>query len=577
MNTTKHQIAVLALLLTILCITPMNTMAQANTPEFSVNDVPVLVDTENSIIYVSLHPDTEKAFKARVTTDDSLNLQFALGDGSMHQAPHRFNITDWQNDTYTMRILQGKKETTYQLVFTTLPLVNIDVSMSKLRAAHDEDRSMKIPASLRVIDPLARTAGQTDYRHYIGVRIRGQHSSEFKKKPFGVELRDSTEQTVDERMFGMRNDDDWVLDAMWVDPARMRNRTLTDIWNTISDLPYSKDNEYQANGSSGLFVEVFVKSQYYGLYCFTDKIDRKKLNLKKMQVSDDSLTITHRGLLMRGRKYNEATVLYKYDKEARQDTLNWCDWLQEYPDDSDSQACWQPLIDWLNVVSYEHPTRWNQLKEEYAEWLYPDNLVDFFIFINAFYLAENTMKNYYLSFRNIQKEHRALFTLWDMDASIGRKGDGTDCFDDDTRYAFNDYLINRFGLMRRLMEDNTFHFKNLMHDRWEQLRTDQLSVQNIEKRLRAYAKLFTKTGAMAREQAKWGESAAPDLDAEIDRMVDWYARNFDKMDAKLRKYPSAIILPHDTPAATATYNLAGQRVDTHYHGIVIQDGKKYLK
>lgn len=576
MSTFFSKLAAVTLLGIILCSNTINTMAQ-DTPEFSINDVPVLVDAESNILYVSLLPDTEKSFKARVTTDDSLSLQFALGDGSMHYAPHRFNIADWQNESYTMRILQGKKEKTYQLVFTTLPLVNIDVSMSKLRDAHEEDRSKKIPANLRVIDPLARTAGQVDYRHYIGVRIRGQHSSEFKKKPFGVELRDSTEETVDERMFGMRNDDDWVLDAMWVDPARMRNRTLTDIWNSISDLPYAKDNEFQANGSSGLFVEVFVKSKYYGLYCFTDKIDRKKLNLKKMQVSDDSLTVNHRGMLMRGRKYNEATVLYKYDATARLDSLNWCEWLQEYPSDDNSQANWQPLIDWFDVVGYEHPTRWSQLKEEYMEWLYPDNIVDFFIFINAFYLAENTMKNYYLSFRNIQKEHRALFTLWDMDASLGRKGDGTACFDDDTRYAFNDYLTNRIGLTRRLMEDNVFHFKNLMHDRWEELKANQLSVENVEKRLRSYAKLFKKSGAMAREQAKWGESAAPDLDAEIDDMVAWYARNFEKVEAKLKKFPSAVIMPHVTPAATATYNLAGQQVDESYHGIVIRDGKKTLR
>ena len=117
MSTFFSKLAAVTLLGIILCSNSINTMAQ-DTPEFSINDVPVLVDAESNILYVSLLPDTEKSFKARVTTDDSLSLQFALGDGSMHYAPHRFNIADWQNESYTMRILQGKKEKTYQLVFT---------------------------------------------------------------------------------------------------------------------------------------------------------------------------------------------------------------------------------------------------------------------------------------------------------------------------------------------------------------------------------------------------------------------------------------------------------------------------
>lgn len=529
----KRLKAVMVLL--IILFLQQTVIANAQAPEFMINDVPVLVDAENNILYVSLLPDTEKSFKAIVTTKDSLTMQFALDNGSWHNAPHKFNIENWQDGNYTMRLKSGKKETVYTLVFSTLPFVNIDVSMTALRNAHDEDASMKIPAELRVIDPLARTAGTTDYRHHIATRIRGQHSSEFKKKPFGIELRDSAEETVDEHMFGLRNDDDWVLDAMWVDPARMRNRTMTDLWNSVSDLPYEKDNEYQANGSSGLFVEVFVKNKYYGLYCFTDKIDRKKLNLKKSQAGDDD-TIIPRGLLYRGRKYNEATVLRSYDENASEDTLRWCDWLQEYPDDNNAVATWQPLKDFIDVVSDDSKV-YHQLSEEYMEWLYPENLADYFLFVNAFYLKENTMKNYFLSFVNIKKQHRALFTLWDMDASFGRKGDSTPFFDDSTRYAFDETLKKRIGLTNRLMEDNTFHFKSILHDRWESVKNNQLSVSNVEKTLRTYAKLLTKSGAFAREQAKWGESAAPDIDAEIDQMVNWYARQWDMVEKKLKKYP----------------------------------------
>lgn len=36
----------------------------------------------------------------------------------------------------------------------------------------------------------------------------------------------------------MRSDNNWILDAMAVDRARMRNRVSTDLWLAFSTKPY---------------------------------------------------------------------------------------------------------------------------------------------------------------------------------------------------------------------------------------------------------------------------------------------------------------------------------------------------
>ena len=36
-----------------------------------------------------------------------------------------------------------------------------------------------------------------------------------------------------EELFNLRNDDDWILDAMYIDPSRSRNITAMQIWQTF--------------------------------------------------------------------------------------------------------------------------------------------------------------------------------------------------------------------------------------------------------------------------------------------------------------------------------------------------------
>ena len=76
---------------------------------------------------------------------------------------------------------------------------------------------------------------------------------------------------------------------MAVDPACMRNRVATDIWNDFSTAPYYKDREKKVRtGTRGRFVEVFLNGRYYGIYCMTEKMDRKQLKLKKFKSAAES-------------------------------------------------------------------------------------------------------------------------------------------------------------------------------------------------------------------------------------------------------------------------------------------------
>ena len=573
---TKNLLRLSVGLLCFMFFGAISAKGTANTTphfEFTFDGIPVLLDSASNTMYVSILPDTPDDFKPMVelntaVSDTTVALQLALGNsGSWHELPHKFNVKQWPGGDKIMRVMVDGKESTWKLVFTTLPLVNLNVSRSKLNELYAEDPDAKMDCRIQIIDPQGRANDSTVFEHFAAIKVRGQHSSKLSKKPYGLEIRnDSTGEEENVTLFNIRKDGDWVLDAMYIDLACMRNRVLADLWRSISDLPYQKDNDFQKNGSSGEYVEVFVRGSYLGLYCLNDKIDRKKLNLKKTMVNEDS-TMTTRGLMFRGHWSDDATLLKDYNDEAPTDSFVWNSWVQEYPSNDTSLLRWDVMQELINVAGTGKHTDKARLAQEFNEWFYMDNCVDFYLFLNAFYLIENTNKNYFLSFRNIEKEHRALFTLWDMDASLGRNGSGESKFKDTNRYGFNDTMYRRIGFFYRMRHDNILHFNNRIRSHWDLLKGDQLSVKNVSKLIDRYAELLKRSGAIARESVKWPNAVAEDFDEEIQSMKEWYSWNYAKMDSVISKYepyagqddpsPSDIVMPKEK-------NYAGYTIRTSH-------------
>ena len=79
----------------------------------------------------------------------------------------------------------------------------------------------------------------------------------------------------------MREDQSWILDAMWLDCSKMRNRVCFDLWNDFNTLYYSNTEPEAVNATHGYPVEMILDGAYHGLYILSDRIDRKQLKLKK--------------------------------------------------------------------------------------------------------------------------------------------------------------------------------------------------------------------------------------------------------------------------------------------------------
>lgn len=256
-----------------------------------------------------------------------------------------------------------------QLDEHSLPLINLVVDVSKVT------KPVYTMASMEVCDPLRRMGGNILTPLRCKVRYRGNSSMRYEKKSFTIKLLDSHYEKLDVNLLGLRTDDTWVLDAMAIDRIRMRNRVNSDVWNDMSRTPYKTDFN-RRNGTVGLFVELFINGQYHGLYCLTDKINRKLLDLKKTKVSAQGDS-TVRGVLYKGYTWSSATLLNGYEPTDTW-TVMWNGWELSYPEELPGEMAYGPL---MRFIDYCAKTTDQQLVNGIAQQFYMDNLRDYVVFL----------------------------------------------------------------------------------------------------------------------------------------------------------------------------------------------------
>lgn len=549
----------------------------------SLNQVPILADSVAQKLYITLEPTAPAQLKATLSWDTAYTAA-KLNGQPLTATPRNFVIDDWHKPTHSLTLTDAKGgESRWTLVFTTLPLFVIEAQQEKLynlRQAEgnppDDVKREKFPSHLTVIDARFRTEGKALFASSMKLRVRGATAAGKPKKPFAIELTDAQGNERDARLLGYRNDGDWILDAMFNDRSRMRNRLLFDLWNAMSDLPYAKDNDHQANGTHGEYVEVFMlddktgKLGYHGLYCFTDKIDRKKLNLKKTAEATNDSPEAIRGMLWKAEFNTQATTLTAYTEDPRPNRLLWEEkWVQQFPDDRPSQADFTPIARVIDVVGKNSSDE--NFFANFEKVLYYDNVIDYIILTQAFQGMDNLQKNYYLSLRNATKDdRRLLITPWDLDATIGRDAGG-DPLDTDPKWiAFGEKLGGINWLIHRLTHRPPKGFATRFNNRWQYLKTHALSLDSIRHRMNAYAELFVSSGAWEREKKnqlsdKGNKKMADDVYEEIEFMMNFLKRNYEVFDKKVASWkPEAYTPP--TPKSTPALYIVGHEQEVEKEG-----------
>lgn len=410
---------------------------------------------------------------------------------------------------------------------------------------------------LRVTDP---NEDGYDAVMNAGFRYRGASSTMYPKKSFAVKLYDAEGNSLDHEFFGLRNDNNWILDAMYNDDVCMRNRVSTDLWNDIATQPYHRRKGWEKKaktGTRGRFVEVFLNGRYHGLYCMTEKMDRKQLRLKKSVDAKPATETTEAvGDTIHGSLYKSSQWSYEvfmghdlgstsypgrsprgYNNNLKQET--WASYEIKYPDWEKQKIDWGPLWNAVNFVATTDDYVFDEEVKNYFD--YPV-VRDYFLFIELMLATDNHGKNMFF-FNYDQKAQKCAqmigITPWDLDGTWGIRWDGSKSY---TKAAQNftqfitQYEHGTHTLFYRLFHSSKWNWFNDLKARYAELRTKQFSEESLTNRFLDYGDLFRESGADVREQNRWN-GYHTDILGDVDYIKQWIADRLNFLDKQYNYSP----------------------------------------
>ena len=333
----------------------------------------------------------------------------------------------------------------------------------------------------------------------IKIRGSGRGWNELApKKGYRLELSDP------KSLLGMREDDDWLLMAMYSDFPRMRIKLAFDLWRTLQTsnptaiLPRSE------------YVIVFINGDFQGLYLLVERNDRRLFGLNDEQNNIKSSLIFQA----------KGTINFKiYQKEK---------WEQDWPNEYEGIYIMDEILPELIsfVAQSSDEDFFNSSSDNIYSKFEKVSLIDFYIF-NFFILHKDFWDCNYFIVRNTNPSKFFLIP-WDFDKCFGQFAWNT--FDSNFNPENNIKESNK--LYDRLIGNNLF-----MEDvkiRWFELRQTIWSEESI---LDMLTEIYEEIeNILDIETEKWNpgdlkEEWKNDVDLSVERLFEWISERLDFCDS----------------------------------------------
>lgn len=553
---------------TVTHLTPPEPAFDNLVSDFRFDGKPAVYDAATHTYLVTVPPTSRRGKTARMMVEYQADGEVEV-DYISTPTGHTHDFANYSGGTTFSLLLRTPNGDTYpaNLAFTILPIVELTGNFSPSTSA----------GYIRVSDP--NTDGEDPLLN-MRAHWRGNTSLNRAKKNYAVKLTDSEGKSIDQPLLGLRNDNNWILDAAFVDPSRVRNRVSTDIWNDFRTPPYYAESEPKARTATrGAMVEVFLNGKYEGLYCMTEKLDRKQLKLKKIETTDDDGNVIadppQRGILYKAVEW-DYTTYFGYDNgvftgvhppEPLNTSESWGGWEIKYPDLGDGQPIdWAPLYQHVDFMATCTDTKF---KREVAERFDLPVMRDYYLLQELAMAFDNSAKNIYWFIYDAAESTKLSLAPWDFDGTWGRIWKGTKGHSNplNTLRDNSGSLLSANKIYSYLMRLNYDGWNAQLAARYAQLRSDgTFAPQSLKARFDDYFALISESGAATREVARWDGNSGFNLgwDEELRYLHEWIDTHVTVLDAYYNYDPIVGVTQHQA-APTGTihvYTPDGRRITT---------------
>jgi len=352
--------------------------------------------------------------------------------------------------------------------------------------------------------------------------VRGNVTSTLAKKPYRVSLLDAAGGKAKVSWLGLRSDDDWILNPLYTDATRVREKTAYALWEEAAACA-----EAPQPSSHLRYVELFMDDACQGIYCLMEPVDGKQLGLEAGDL-----------LYKIDRWDYEYPYLDLYgDAQAAQETEIYNDYGYpcveiKYPRTWDGTASWDPM---RLYHDFSFRTGDPAALTEAGLQTDLDSVVTLSLFCAMTHAMDNNWKNSFLiayaadgaAEKTGEGSYVLRRTTWDLNYIFGDvflfdPEKGYTEFDPGTAFLYTPGQDSTFDFEAFLAADPSL--EDALRDKWAVWRKAGISADRIIALARENRDLLLQSGAMEREKSLWPQET--DDQEAMDRMETWIRRRF---------------------------------------------------
>lgn len=450
---------------------------------FSGEQLPYDIGT--STFYLPLNMETKEWETGTLTSlaaDVSLLFEEDFTDADKQEAIKN-------GDRFRFYAVRGEEYQECWLTVTGLPVVSIETE-----AAADME---VFGGSVYFWD--SGTKADWTSSSILEANIRGNTSRTYEKKGYKLNLKKQNKkgEIVEDKksLFGLRTDDEWLLNAMYSDSSKIRDKLSADIWSQIGAVQQEFPNAYF--GTRMTYVEVFFNHEYWGLYALMEPVDSRQLDRTK-EGEGAPEEYSYKSVTPQSEPTEELL-----SQEAWGETLSGYELKGVHS--SIDRSAWEPLLSYLELRDLADD---QEFAEKAPQLTDQEGALDVWIYLQAVLGIDNRGKNMYYVSKNRGASQKIYFAPWDMDITWGDAlSEGTEgkIWDVGLNTALYSERVNwSFG--DRLIELDVEGSRSYVGERWKELRQGALSDESLTEAIEGLAAQVVDSGALARDQERWPDS-----------------------------------------------------------------------
>ncbi len=291
-----------------------------------------------------------------------------------------------------------------------------------------------IPIKKKVSMHLQQVFGNESVTFHGRIERRGGYSIAFPKHSYELDL------TRDIPLGGLPADDDWILNANYIDKTFLRHVISYELFIAMNENNIAARTRY---------VEVHLDGRYNGLYVLMEKLDKSSLSIDK---SDSTAFVFKEPHI-----FQESYLGVTAQKEGNFHQ-------QTYPKiEENNRSLYLESVHNFLLSSSD-----KDFSTGIQEVFDIDNLIDWHLLLLVTNNSDGILKNFYLY--KTDEETPIRIAPWDYDHSFGRDGDN------EANMDVRPLEIERSIMFRRLLEYDWYRM--LLRQRWEMLNQSELLSEN---------------------------------------------------------------------------------------------------